>query len=71
MVDPQGMVYTNLCGRYSYSEESATEVGFAAAWAQVRTGFSQQRFEKRGGEWDWSTDSRPMLRLPLAEEAES
>jgi radical S-adenosyl methionine domain-containing protein 2 len=71
MVDPQGMVYTNQNGRYSYSAESATEVGFSAAWTQVRAGFSQQRFEKRGGEWNWSEDPGTSLRLPLSEEVES
>jgi radical S-adenosyl methionine domain-containing protein 2 len=71
MVDPQGMVYTNQNGRYTYSAESATEVGFSAAWTQVRAGFSQQRFEKRGGEWNWSEDPGTSLRLPLSEEVES
>ena len=54
MIDPQGMVYTNLCGRYHYSKQSAVDIGFSAAWAQVMDGFSQPRFRERGGKWNWS-----------------
>jgi len=71
MIDPQGMVYTNLNGRYSYSDESAIEVGFEAAWGQVRTGFSVERFEERGGDWNWSIPPVNSLRLPLYEEVKS
>ena len=54
MIDPQGMVYTNLQGRYHYSKQSAVDIGFAAAWRQVKNGFSPNEFKARGGEWDWS-----------------
>ena len=39
MIDPQGMVYTNLHSRYHYSKQSVGDIGFLAAWAQVMDGF--------------------------------
>ena len=54
MIDPQGMAYTNLNGRYHYSKQSAVDIGFTEAWRQVKNGFSQNEFKARGGEWDWS-----------------
>ena len=53
MIDPQGMVYTNMGGTYHYSKQSSVEIGFLRSWSQVVDGFSQDRFENRGGEWDW------------------
>jgi len=62
MIDPQGMVYTNLHSRYHYSKQSVGDIGFLAAWAQVMDGFSNIGFEKRGGKWNWSQGGVP---LPL------
>ena len=64
MIDPQGMVYTNLHGRYHYSKQSAVDIGFLAAWAQVMDGFSDIGFESRGGNWDWSQRG---ISLPIVE----
>jgi radical S-adenosyl methionine domain-containing protein 2 len=63
MIDPQGMVYTNLHSRYHYSKQSVGDIGFLAAWAQVRDGFSDIGFENRGGKWNWRKRgiSLPML----------
>ena len=63
MIDPQGMVYTNLNSRYRYSKQSAVEIGFSAAWAQVVDGFSDIGFEKRGGLWKWNNP--PKIGYPL------
>jgi len=68
MIDPQGMVYTNLHGRYCYSDQSAMEIGFSSAWAQVMDGFSTIRFESRGGKWNWSEDSAKRIILPVMDE---
>ncbi len=62
MIDPQGMVYTNLHSRYHYSKQSVGDIGFLAAWAQVMDGFSNIEFERRGGKWNWSQGGVP---LPL------
>ena len=62
MIDPQGMVYTNLHSRYHYSKQSVGDIGFLAAWAQVMDGFSNIGFERRGGKWNWSQGGVP---LPL------
>jgi radical S-adenosyl methionine domain-containing protein 2 len=64
MIDPQGMVYTNLHGRYHYSKQSAVDIGFSDAWEQVLGGFSQKRFVARGGEWNWN-DKDGKIRLPV------
>ena len=53
MIDPQGMAYTNLNGRYHYSNQSIVDIGFIESWKQVMVGFSQSNFEKRGGLWKW------------------
>jgi radical S-adenosyl methionine domain-containing protein 2 len=68
MIDPQGMVYTNLQGRYHYSKQSAVDIGFLAAWAQVMDGFSDIGFESRGGNWDWSQNSARGILLPVVGE---
>ncbi len=64
MIDPQGMVYTNLHGCYHYSKKSAVEIGFSASWAQVMDGFSDIGFESRGGNWEWSQNSARGRLLP-------
>jgi hypothetical protein len=64
MIDPQGMVYTNLHSRYHYSKQSVIDIGFSAAWAQVMDDFSNIRFEGRGGNWDWSERG---VSLPLVD----
>ena len=68
MIDPQGMAYTNLHGRYHYSKKSVVDIGFSDAWAQVMDGFSQKRFIDRGGEWDWSQKSTGGIFLPIVSE---
>jgi len=64
MIDPQGMAYTNINGRYLYSNQSCMEVGFSTAWGEVLSGFSQERFANRGGEWDWEKNGRN-IPLPI------
>jgi len=68
MIDPQGMVYTNLNGHYHYSKQSAVDIGFLAVWAQVMDGFSDIGFESRGGNWDWSQNSARGILLPVVGE---
>ena len=68
MIDPQGKVYTNLKGRYHYSRQSAVDIGFSVAWAQVMDGFSQKGFIDRGGEWGWSQKSTGGIFLPIVSE---
>ena len=65
MIDPQGLVYTNMNGSYEYSSRSATEVGFQEAWKEVSGGFSAFGFDRRGGLWEWKNDSMGGYRLPL------
>ena len=65
MMDPQGRVYTNMNGRYEYSSQSATEVGFGTAWEEVNGGFSTAGFTRRGGLWNWRKTSRGRRRLPV------
>lgn len=67
MIDPQGRAYTNLHGRYRYSKQSAVDIGFSAAWAQVMDGFSQQNFIRRGGEWSWANNGN-RIPLPVVED---
>ena len=62
MIDPQGRAYTNLHGYYHYSKQSAVDIGFSTAWAQVMDGFSQRGFINRGGEWSWGKNGN---RIPL------
>jgi len=68
MIDPQGMVYTNLHSRYHYSKQSVGDIGFLAAWAQVMGGFSHKGFINRGGEWGWSQNSAKGILLPVVSE---
>ena len=65
MIDPQGRAYTNKDGKYLYSKKSCIEVGFSDAWNEVVSGFSEDRFENRGGDWDWKRQGR--IRLPVLE----
>ena len=67
MIDPQGLVYTNMNGSYEYSSRSVTEVGFQEAWKEVSGGFSAFGFDRRGGLWEWKDDSMGGYRLPLVE----
>ena len=68
MIDPQGRVYTNMNGRYEYSSQSATEVGFGTAWEEVNGGFSTAGFTRRGGLWNWRKTPRGERQLPVIEE---
>ena len=65
MIDPQGRAYTNKNRRYLYSKKSCVEVGFLDAWNEVVSGFSEYRFENRGGEWDWKR--QVPIHLPVLE----
>jgi len=53
MIDALGRVYTNKDGFYLYSDSKIQESGFITCWSQVCSGFSQEAFDARGGEWDW------------------
>ena len=64
MIDPQGLVYTNLNGNYSYSKKSIIEVGFSNAWGEVKAGFSNDKFNERGGQWDYKKESIT-INLPI------
>lgn len=50
MVDPAGRFFENTRGSHHYSAP-LLEVGLDAAWAEVR--FSLERFERRGGRYDF------------------
>ncbi len=50
MVDPLGRFFGNATGEHVYSDP-ILEIGVAAALAQV--GFSQPKFEERGGRYAW------------------
>ena len=65
MIDPQGLAYTNMGGRYRYSTSSVAEVGFAEAWAEVSGGFCESGFISRGGNWDWDENPHGGFRLPI------
>ena len=67
MIDPQGRAYTNLHGRYSYSKQSAVDIGYSAAWKQVMGGFSHKGFINRGGEWSWDNNGN-RIPLPVVED---
>ena len=67
MVDPQGLVYTNMNGKYEYSKRSAIEVGFEQAWMEVCAGFSEIGFSRRGGLWKWRKGPSDGFQLPLVE----
>lgn len=50
MVDPAGRFFDNVDGRHTYSQP-ILEVGCAAAYQQVR--YDVQKFENRGGNYNW------------------
>ena len=52
MVDPAGRFFDNTAGHYRYSR-SILDVGVFAAWQEIH--FDAQRFEERGGVYDWRT----------------
>lgn len=56
MIDPIGRVYTNANSRYKYSSHSSLVIGFLQAWDEVSTGFEQDRFVARDGQWDWNRE---------------
>lgn len=63
MVDPAGRFFDNTAGHYRYSR-SILSVGIADAWQDIR--FDAQRFEERGGIYDWrapATNTLVQLRL--------
>lgn len=57
MIDAQGRCYTNAEGRYFYSDAGIHETGFATAWAQISSGFNEERFIQRDGDWQWDSTS--------------
>jgi len=65
MIDPQGLVYTNLNGNYFFSQKSILEVGFSNAWREVNAGFSNDKFNERGGLWNWKKESKIKINLPI------
>lgn len=63
MVDPAGRFFDNTAGHYRYSR-SILSVGVADAWQDIR--FDTQRFEERGGVYDWRTlATNPLVQLRL------
>ncbi len=67
MMDAQSYVYTNQNGRYEYSKEPVSVVGFDEAWSTVSQGFSNNAFEERGGTWDWDKENIVNLSLPMVD----
>ena len=69
MIDAQGRVYTNAKGRYLYSKAGIHEIGFSKAWSQISSGFSEERFIQRDGDWEWDapapTSNYPAINLPI------
>lgn len=61
MVDPAGRFFDNTAGHYRYSR-SILDVGVADAWQDIR--FDTQRFEERGGVYDWRAPTAESL-VPL------
>lgn len=63
MVDPAGRFFDNTAGHYRYSR-SILDVGIDEAWRDIR--FDAQRFEERGGVYDWRTSAtNPLVGLRL------
>lgn len=52
MMDGSLRFFTNATGRLEYSE-SLLSVGIDEAWRQVSSGFDNDVFEDRGGNWEW------------------
>ena len=67
MMDAQSFVYTNQNGRYEYSKEPVSVVGFSEAWSTVSQGFSNNAFEERGGTWNWDKENSGTLSLPMVD----
>ena len=67
MIDAQGRFYTNAEGRYLYSQAGIHEIGFFKAWSQISSGFSEERFIQRDGDWEWapSSSNSGAIKLPL------
>lgn len=63
MVDPAGRFFDNTAGHYRYSR-SILGVGVADAWQDIQ--FDTQRFEERGGVYDWRAPAdQDLVRLRL------
>lgn len=61
MVDPAGRFFDNTAGQHHYSRP-ILDVGVAEAWRDIR--FDAQRFEERGGVYDWRVpESSPLIQL--------
>lgn len=50
MIDPLGRFFDNISGKHQYSDP-ILEVGVEQAWQQIE--FLPERFEARGGNYDW------------------
>lgn len=59
MIDPLGRFFSNVGGKHSYSRP-ILEVGAVAAFSDVI--FDHDKFEARGGNYDWGT---PQVQVPL------
>ncbi len=62
MVDPAGRFFDNVDGCHSYSQP-ILEVGCSIAYQQVR--YDAQKFEERGGVYNWEKQSPP-IRITLS-----
>ncbi|MBL9005290.1 MAG: viperin family antiviral radical SAM protein [Myxococcales bacterium] len=63
MVDPAGRFFDNSAGHYRYSRP-ILDAGLAEAWQDIR--FDTQRFEERGGVYDWRAPAdQDLVRLRL------
>ncbi|MFU8805415.1 MAG: viperin family antiviral radical SAM protein [Bradymonadaceae bacterium] len=60
MIDPAGRFFDNTQGGHTYSRP-ILEVGIDAAFADIT--FSQQRFEDRGGIYDWEELYEPFIAI--------
>lgn len=57
MIDPLGRFFSNVGGRHSYSPP-ILEGGVATAFGSI--GFDAERFDARGGRYDWGSNSVPL-----------
>lgn len=60
MVDPAGRFFDNVSGRLEYSKPILS-AGLHEAWQQIR--FSKERFQERGGDYDFGSTHRRSLPL--------
>ncbi len=61
MVDPAGRFFDNTASTHCYSRP-ILDVGVANAWQDIR--FDPDRFDKRGGHYDWSEPpTHPLVQL--------